>query len=62
VQKDGKFFTAGGRVLNVTALGETLHEAVEKAYAAVSKIHFDGMQYRKDIAARGIKLRRVFNG
>lgn len=47
--EDGKIVTSGGRVLGVTALGNTLDEALEKAYAAVEKIHFDGMQYRKDI-------------
>jgi phosphoribosylamine--glycine ligase len=43
--------TAGGRVLNVTALGDTLEAAREKAYAAVAQIRFEGMQYRKDIGA-----------
>ena len=41
--------TAGGRVLGVTALGEDIGKAKEKAYEAVGKIYFDGMQYRKDI-------------
>ena len=41
--------TAGGRVLGVTALGEDIGKAKEKAYEAVSKIYFDGMHYRKDI-------------
>ena len=49
VRKDGKFLTNGGRVLGVTATGATLDEALEKAYSAVGKIHFDGMQYRRDI-------------
>ncbi len=48
-EKGGKFYTAGGRVLGVTSLGNTMEEARQKAYAAVNKIHFDGMQYRKDI-------------
>ena len=48
-QKDGKLVTSGGRVLGVTALGKTLDEALEKAYAAVEKIHFDGAHYRHDI-------------
>ena len=47
--KDGKLVTSGGRVLGVTALGKTLDEALDKAYAAVEKIHFDGAHYRKDI-------------
>ena len=42
--------TNGGRVLGVTALGPTLHEASEKAYQKVASISFDGMHYRKDIA------------
>jgi phosphoribosylamine---glycine ligase len=50
--KDGQLVTAGGRVLNVTATGETLDEALEKAYAAVKLIHFDGMHYRTDIGHR----------
>jgi phosphoribosylamine--glycine ligase len=42
--------TAGGRVLGVTARGANLSSAADRAYEAVSKIHFDGMQYRHDIA------------
>lgn len=48
----GKLVTAGGRVLNVTATGNTLEEALDKAYAAVKLIHFDGMHYRTDIGRR----------
>ena len=47
--KDGKLVTNGGRVLGITALGKTLDEALEKAYDAVEKIHFDGAHYRRDI-------------
>jgi phosphoribosylamine--glycine ligase len=47
--------TAGGRVLAVTAAGNTLPAAIEKAYAAAAHIHFDGMQLRKDIGHKGIK-------
>ncbi|MBW3569048.1 phosphoribosylamine--glycine ligase [Candidatus Parcubacteria bacterium] len=51
--KDGdNFVTAGGRVLNVTAIGKTRNEAIDKAYQAVKLIHFDGMQYRTDIGRR----------
>jgi phosphoribosylamine--glycine ligase len=50
--KDGQLVTAGGRVLNVTATGSTLEEALEKAYSAVKLIHFDGMHYRTDIGRR----------
>lgn len=49
VCKDGKFYTNGGRVLGVTATAKTLEEALEKAYTAVGKIHFDNAHYRKDI-------------
>lgn len=47
--KDGKFYTNGGRVLGVTASGETLDKALEKAYSAVKKISFEGAHYRTDI-------------
>jgi phosphoribosylamine--glycine ligase len=52
--KDGQLVTAGGRVLNVTATGVSLDEALDKAYAAVKLIHFDGMHYRTDIGRRPI--------
>ena len=51
-EKDGAVVTAGGRVLSVTALGPTLREAVDKAYAGVRAIAFDGAHYRTDIARR----------
>lgn len=47
--ENGKFLTNGGRVLGVTAVADTLDEALEKAYSAVSKIKFDDMHFRKDI-------------
>lgn len=50
--KDDQLVTAGGRVLNVTATGSTLDEAIGKAYAAIKLIHFDGMHYRTDIGQR----------
>ncbi len=54
-KRDGdSFVTAGGRVLGVTALAPTLAEAKRRAYEAVAGIHFDGMQYRSDIAAKGL--------
>ncbi len=49
VRRGGKFYTSGGRVLGVTALGATLPEALEKAYAGVGTIHFDGASFRRDI-------------
>jgi phosphoribosylamine---glycine ligase len=45
----GEFLTAGGRVLGVTATDATLAEALDRCYAAISKINWQGMQYRKDI-------------
>jgi phosphoribosylamine--glycine ligase len=54
-KKDGQVVTNGGRVLNVTAMGNTLEEAVNRAYAGVEKIHFEGMHYRKDIGRAGVK-------
>lgn len=47
--KDGEIVTSGGRVLGVTALGDTHEEARAKAFANVEKIHFEGAHYRKDI-------------
>jgi len=52
--KDGQLVTAGGRVLSVTARGENLQDAVNKAYEAVKYIRFEGMQYRRDIGHRGL--------
>jgi len=51
---EGKPVTSGGRVLCVTAFGESFKEAQKNAYAILAGIHFDGMQYRKDIAWRAI--------
>ena len=51
---NGQVVTAGGRVLCVCALGEDLSAAREAAYAAVPKISWPGMQYRKDIGAKGL--------
>jgi phosphoribosylamine--glycine ligase len=53
--RDGKLVTAGGRVLSVAAYGDTLAEAVERAYEAARLIHFEGMHYRRDIAKRGLR-------
>lgn len=47
--------TAGGRVLGVTARGADLRAAVDRAYAAVDKIQFEGRHFRRDIAARGLR-------
>ncbi len=53
--QDGQLVTAGGRVLSVAAHGVTLQEAVSKAYDASSRISFEGMHYRRDIAHCGLQ-------
>ncbi|HAJ73112.1 MAG TPA: phosphoribosylamine--glycine ligase, partial [Methylophilaceae bacterium] len=53
--KDGKIVTSGGRVLCVTALGETVKFAQQQAYRIIDDIHFDGAQHRKDIGYRAVK-------
>ncbi|MFZ3323258.1 MAG: phosphoribosylamine--glycine ligase [Usitatibacter sp.] len=55
--KDGKVVTSGGRVLCVTALGDKVKIAAERAYAVAANIRFDGMQYRKDIGYRAFNRR-----
>jgi phosphoribosylamine---glycine ligase len=52
---DDAYFTAGGRVLGITARAASLGTAVERAYEAAAKIGFGGAYYRKDIAARALK-------
>jgi len=53
--QDGRLVTAGGRVLSVAAYGVTLQDAVSRAYEASSLISFEGMNYRRDIAHRGLQ-------
>lgn len=53
----GKLVTSGGRVLGVTSLGDSVEDARAKAHAAIAKIHFEGMQYRKDIGAKATRSR-----
>jgi phosphoribosylamine--glycine ligase len=53
--QNGEIVTSGGRVLGVTALGHDLAEARNRAYAAVEQIHFEGAQFRRDIAARAFQ-------
>ncbi|MCI5752390.1 MAG: phosphoribosylamine--glycine ligase [Oscillospiraceae bacterium] len=52
--ENDKFLTNGGRVLGVTATGDTLADALKKSYAAVDKIHFDNAHFRKDIGQRAL--------
>ncbi len=54
---DGRLVTSGGRVLGVTALGNTLEEALEKSYAAVDKIKFENAHYRKDIGQKALNTK-----
>ena len=51
----GKLVTAGGRVLGVTAGGDTLRAALDNAYRAVEQIHFEGMHFRRDIGQKGLR-------
>ena len=53
---DGELLTAGGRVLGVTATADTLPAAIEKAYAAVEKTHFENAYYRHDIGKRALSM------
>lgn len=53
--EEGRIVTAGGRVLGVTALGDDIPKAIDRAYQAVSRIHFDGSFYRRDIGFRALK-------
>jgi phosphoribosylamine--glycine ligase len=56
-KKVGKeYYTSGGRVLGVTAVGETYRDAIRKVYSAVSCISFEGMQFRKDVGAKALAL------
>jgi phosphoribosylamine---glycine ligase len=54
-EQNGQIVTDGGRVLGVTALGSTIQQAKERAYAATEKIKFDGAYYRTDIADKALK-------
>ena len=55
--RDSEILSAGGRVLNITATGETLAEAVDRAYQAVARIHWPGGFFRRDIAWRALAPR-----
>ncbi len=52
--REGRWYTAGGRVLGVTALGDTIAAATREAYEGVSRINWEGMHYRRDIARRAM--------
>ena len=57
-RENGRIVTSGGRVLGVTSLGATIAEAVERAYTACEKIHFENVTYRRDIAHRALARER----
>jgi phosphoribosylamine--glycine ligase len=56
---DGKVAVSGGRVLCVTALGDSVRQAQRTAYAAIAEIRFPGMQYRTDIGHRALGARKA---
>jgi len=56
--ESGTLVTNGGRVLCVTALGDSLRIARSRAYEAIERIRYDGMQYRRDIGHRALKKSR----
>lgn len=57
---DGELITAGGRVLNIVALGDTFEEARNRAYEACELIKFEGVQYRSDIGRRALQGRSAW--
>lgn len=62
-REQGRIFSSGGRVLAVTALGETVSAARARAYEAVAKIHFEGCHYRRDIALAAVTAKdETING
>ena len=56
-EQDGKLLTSGGRVLGVTAIADSLKEAIDSSYKMVEQIHFDNAFYRRDIGARALKAK-----
>jgi len=56
-KRDGQVLTSGGRVLNITAIADSLEEAYNKVYNAIPSVFFEGMHYRKDIGFRALKKR-----
>ena len=53
--RDDQIVTAGGRVLGVTAVDESLQQALDRAYQALGEVHFDGIYFRRDIGHRALK-------
>ncbi|MES3031945.1 MAG: phosphoribosylamine--glycine ligase [Patescibacteria group bacterium] len=58
-RQDLAIITNGGRVLGISATGNTLEETIQKAYKAIEKISFEGMQYRKDIGKSALKINKI---
>jgi len=58
-EQDGRIVTAGGRVLTVVGRGPAFETAIARAYDGVGRIHFDGMQYRRDIGAKARGIQRT---
>ena len=56
--EDGKLLTSGGRVLGVTAIADTLQEAIDSSYKMVEQIHFDNAFYRNDIGQRALQAKQ----
>jgi phosphoribosylamine--glycine ligase len=54
-EREGALVTSGGRVMTVVGKGSTFEQAIERAYSAVSHIHFDGMHYRQDIGKKALR-------
>ena len=54
--RDGQLVTSGGRILNVTGLGDTLEEARARAYEACERVSFPGARFRRDIASKGVNV------
>ncbi len=55
----GRVVTSGGRVLGVTATGAGIREAIERAYLAVGKIHWNGAYFRRDIGRRALETKEA---
>jgi phosphoribosylamine--glycine ligase len=53
-EKEGALLTSGGRVMTIVGRGDTFAAAISRAYDAVARVHFDGMQYRRDIGRRAL--------
>ncbi len=54
-EENGKYFTSGGRVLALTAMGNTLGEARDRVYSEIGRVRFEGMHYRTDIGHRALR-------